>query len=110
MKKLLVSIVAVLTLVAFSSMAIAAEAPKTEPAKVEAKAETKAEMKAETITGKIVKIEKAKNEIVIKEKKGEKTLVLKPEEIEKLKVGEEVKLEVEKGTNKVEKIEMMKKK
>lgn len=106
MKKLIVSFVAVLSLVAFTSLVVAAEAPKTEPAK---KVAAKAEMKAETIIGKIAKIDTAKNEIALKEKKGEKTFVVKAEDIGKLKVGEKVKLEVEKGTNKVEKLEVLKK-
>ena len=106
MKRLVVCFVAVLSLVAFNSFALAAEAPKIEHVK---KVESTAEMKGETIVGKIMKIEKAKNEIVLKEQKGEKILVVMPEEIEKLKVGEKVKFEVAKGTNKVEKIEVIKK-
>ncbi|MEN6475044.1 MAG: hypothetical protein ABFD81_13600 [Syntrophaceae bacterium] len=61
MKRLVVCFVAGLSLAVFTSFALAAEAPKIEPAE---KVEAKAEMKADTILGKIMKIEKAKNEIV----------------------------------------------
>jgi hypothetical protein len=113
MKKLF-SLIAVLALVCFTTMVFAAGAPKAEaakpaaePAKVEA---TKAEpakveaAKAEMVIGKITKIDTAKNEIVVKGK----TIVVKAEEIAKLKKGEKVKVTLAAGTMNAEKIEMMK--
>jgi hypothetical protein len=103
MKKL-ISFAAVLVLVCFTSMAFAAG----EPAGTMNGA-PKAE-KAQMVWGKITKIDKEKNEITVKAKKGEKTIVVKPEDIEKLKVGENVKVTLAAGTNNAEKIEMMKSK
>src|SRR5512136_3098475 len=112
MKKLF-SLIAVLALVCFTTMVFAAGAPKAEaakpagePAKIEAtKAEpAKAEaVKAETVSGKITKIDTAKNEIVVKGK----TIVVKAEEIAKLKKGEKVKVTLAAGTMNAEKIEMI---
>ena len=113
MKKLF-SLIAVLALVCFTTMVFAAGAPKAEaakpaaePAKVEAtKAEpAKAEaVKAEMVTGKITKIDTAKNEIVVKGK----TIVVKAEEIAKLKKGEMVKVTLAAGTMNAEKVEVVK--
>ncbi|HPI93348.1 MAG TPA: hypothetical protein PLT09_07080 [Deltaproteobacteria bacterium] len=99
MKKMFVGFMAVLTLVAFTSMVFAAQAPKSDPAKVV--------VKDLYVTGSIVKIEKAKNEIVLKEASGEKTFIVKPAELDKLTVGEKVRLEVKKGTNRAEKIKAL---
>ena len=107
MKKV-ISLVAVLALVCFTSMVFAADAPATNPEGTKAEA-PKAEMgKADMVWGKIVKIDKEKNEITLKSKKGMKTIVMKPEDMANLKKGESVKVTLESGTMNAEKIEMMK--
>jgi hypothetical protein len=107
MKKLF-SLIAVLALVCFTTMVFAAEAAKTEaakPAAATAAAPAKAEaVKAETVSGKITKIDTAKNEIVVKDK----TIVVKAEEIAKLKKGEKVKVTLAAGTMNAEKVEVVK--
>jgi hypothetical protein len=103
MKKI-VSLIAVVTFVCFTSMAFAADAakapaPAAKPGVVKVETAKPAPAQAPAtaqniITGKIVKIDKAKNEIVVKEKKVQKTVIVTPEEIGKLKKGEKVKIEL----------------
>jgi len=116
MKKVM-SVIAVLVLVCFSTMAFAADAAKpataaakpavaatpatpatpAQPAKVE-------KAKPEIVNGKIESIDAAKNEIVVKGK----AIVVKPEELAKLKKGETVKVTLAPGTNNAEKIKVEK--
>jgi hypothetical protein len=108
MKKLF-SLIAVLALVCFTTMVFAAGAPKAEAAKPAAEAAKieaakAAPAKAEVIVGKITKIDTAKNEIVVKGK----TIVVKAEEIAKLKKGENVKVTLAAGTMNADKIEVVK--
>jgi hypothetical protein len=107
MKKI-ISLVSVLALVCFTSMVFAADAPATNPEGTKKEA-PKAEMgKENMVWGKIVKIDKEKNEITLKSHKGMKTIVVKPEDMANLKKGEEVKVTLESGTMNAEKIEMKK--
>jgi hypothetical protein len=108
MKKI-IGMVAVLAFVCFTSMVFAADAPATNPEGTKMES-PKAEMgKDNMVWGKITKIDKEKNEIMVKPKKGGmKTIVVKPEDMANLKKGEMVKITMEAGTNNAEKIEMMK--
>jgi hypothetical protein len=94
MNKLRGSLVVILALIFFASLVYAA-APYG---------------KETHVIGKIVKIDTVKNEIVLKEKKGEMTIVVKPEvyDIKKLKKGEMVKIELNAGTNMADSIKVMK--
>ncbi|HVN72516.1 MAG TPA: hypothetical protein VMU10_10900 [Desulfomonilia bacterium] len=111
MKKML-SFIAVLALVCFTTTSFAAEAPKpaaakpaapkavvvtTEPAKAPA-------AKYDVVIGKVMSIDKAKGVIVVKAKKEEKTIVVKPEDIGKLKKGEMIKVALTAGTNNAAKV------
>lgn len=112
MKKL-VSFVAVLALVCFTTMVFASGAPKADavkpattataaaPAMAKAKAEP---AKADVVIGKITKIDTTKGEILVKGK----AILVKAGEIAKLKKGENVKVTLATGTNNAEKIEIIK--
>jgi hypothetical protein len=101
MKKV-ISLIAVLALVCFTTMVFAADAAKPAAA---APAAVKADVaKAEVITGKITKIDTAKNEITVKGK----VIVVKAEEIATLKKGEMVKVTLAAGTMNADKIEVLK--
>ncbi len=101
MKKV-ISLIAVLALVCFTSMVFAADAAapaaaKAEPAKAEA-------VKAEVIKGKISKIDMAANTIVVKDK----TITVKAEDMANLKKGAWVKVTLAAGTMNADKIKVMK--
>jgi len=61
----------------------------------------KPEVKTEVIKGKIVSIDTAKNEIVVKDNKAgiDKTIAVDPKAIASLKTDEEVKIRVKEGSN-----------
>ncbi|MCE5274600.1 MAG: hypothetical protein LLG43_05630 [Deltaproteobacteria bacterium] len=110
MKKL-VSFVAVLALVCFTTMVFASGAPKADAVKpattatAAAPAMAKAEpAKADVVIGKITKIDTTKGEILVKGK----AILVKAGEIAKLKKGENVKVTLATGTNNAEKIEIIK--
>jgi hypothetical protein len=108
MKKV-ISLIAVLALVCFTTMIFAADAAKpaaaakpavaAKPATPAAPAKAEA-VKAEVVKGKIESIDTVKNEIVVMGK----TIVVKADEIAKLKKGEMVKVTLAAGTNNAEKI------
>jgi len=110
MKKV-ISLIAVLALVCFTTMVFAADAakpaaaapavaaPEATPAAVKADV-----AKAEVIKGKITKIDKTANTIDVKGK----TFTVKAEDIAKLKKGEMVKITAAAGTLNAEKIEVIK--
>jgi hypothetical protein len=106
MKKV-ISLIAVLALVCFTTMVFAADAAKpAAAAPAAAKAEpVKADVaKADVITGKITKIDTAANTIVVKGK----TITVKAEDIATLKKGEMVKVTLAAGTMNADKIEVVK--
>jgi hypothetical protein len=86
MKKILVVLIAVVALAGFSTLGLAQSAKST-TSKV-------TKHVTEAIKGKIVSIDTAKNEIVVKEDMTgvEKTIAVSPKKIAALKVGEEVKV------------------
>lgn len=96
MKKV-VSLIAVLALVCFTSMVFAADAaaPTAEKAPVE---------KAQVIKGKITKIDKEANTIVV----DKKTFTVKAEDIATLKKGQWVKITAAAGSLNADKIEVIK--
>jgi ribosomal protein L24 len=102
MKKV-ISMIAVLALVCFTTMVFAADAAAPAAA---AKAEpAKAEMaKADVIKGKITKIDKTANTIVVKGK----TITVKAEDMANLKKGEMVMVTLAAGTMNADKVEMVK--
>ena len=109
MKKV-ISMIAVLALVCFTTMVFAADAAKpaapaaAAPAAA-APAPAKAEMaKADVIKGKITKIDKTANTIVVKGK----TITVKAEDMADLKKGEMVKVTLAAGTMNADKVEMIK--
>jgi hypothetical protein len=67
---------------------------------------TKSEARPEVIRGKIVSIDMAKNEIVVKVNKtgAEKTIIADPTVIASLKVKEEVRITLKTGSNVAEKV------
>jgi len=88
------SLLAVLVLVCFTTMAFGANEPaaKTDAAKSDTG-------KATVYWGKITKLDTEKNEVTIKTKKGNETVPVKPEDLATLKVGEKVKATMESGAN-----------
>ena len=101
MKKLF-SLIAVLALVCFTSMVFAADAAAPAAAKAEP---AKTEMaKPEVIKGKITKIDKTANTIVVEGK----TFTVKAKDIAKVKKGEWVKITAAAGTMNADKIEVIK--
>lgn len=104
MKKF-ISMIAVLALVCFTTMVFAADAAAPAAAAPAAAAPVKAEMaKPEVIKGKITKIDKAANTIVVEGK----TFTVKAEDIAKVKKGEWVKITAAAGTLNADKIEVIK--
>ena len=93
MKQLLTVAVAVLALISFTTLSLAAEASK---------------VKKEVVKGEVISIDTAKNEVVIKDKKtnADKTVVVDPKEIANIKKGEKVKAILKEGTNTAEKIKV----
>ena len=104
MKKV-ISLIAVIALVCFTTMVFAADAAKPAAAAPMAAAPAKAEMaKADVIKGKITKIDTAANTIVVKGK----TFTIKAEDMANLKKGEMVKITAAAGTLNAHKIEVIK--
>ena len=105
MKKV-ISLIAVLALVCFTTMVFAADAAAPAAAAPAVKAEpVKADVaKAEVIKGKITKIDKTANTIDVKSK----TFTVKAEDIANLKKGENVKITAAAGTLNADKIEVIK--
>lgn len=104
MKKLIGSLMVVLALVCFTSL----------PAKSEGTSEDSKILPAEatcaaSVIGTVMSIDKAKNQIVVKDQydKVSKTIVVKPSEIAKLKVGNVVRF-VLPASNVANSIEMLK--
>lgn len=114
----IVTFISFLTVLCFSSTVFAADAPKAAPvkpapAKVEAAKPAAAEvnqqsMNREVLIGKIVSIDKTKGEIVVKDKNGQKTIMVKPADIAKLKQGDDVKIALMPGTNNAVKVRPLK--
>ncbi|MCX5707882.1 MAG: hypothetical protein NTY14_02735 [Candidatus Omnitrophica bacterium] len=77
--------------------------------KPEVKAEVKAEVKTEVIKGKIISINTAKNEIVVKISKTdtEKKIIVEPAVISTLKVKQEVSITLKAGSNVAEKVKVI---
>jgi hypothetical protein len=110
MKKV-ISLIAVLALVCFTTMVFAADAAKpaaapaaAAPAAVKAEPVKADVAKAEVIKGKITKIDTAANTIVVKGK----TITVKAEDIATLKKGEMVKVTLAAGTMNADKVEVVK--
>lgn len=104
MKKV-ISMIAVLALVCFTTMVFAADAAAPAAAAPAAAAPAKAEMaKAEVIKGKITKIDKTANTIDVKGK----TFTVKAEDIANLKKGQWVKITAAAGSLNADKIEVIK--
>ncbi len=104
MKKV-ISLIAVLALVCFTTMVFAADAAKPAAAPAAVKADV---AKADVVIGKISKIDTVANTIVVKGK----TITVKAEDMATLKKGEVVKVTLAAGTmnaDKVEKVEKAKK-
>ena len=103
MKKV-ISLIAVLALVCFTTMVFAADAAKP-AAPAAAAAPAKAEMtKADVIKGKITKVDTAANTIVVKGK----TITVKAEDMANLKKGAMVKVTLAAGTMNADKVEVVK--
>jgi hypothetical protein len=104
MKKV-ISLIAVLALVCFTSMVFAADAAAPAAAAPAVAAPAKAEVaKAEVIKGKIKEIDTAANTIVVKGK----TITVKAEDMANLKKGEMVKVTLAPGTMNADKIKVIK--
>ena len=110
MKKV-VSLIAVLALVCFTTMVFAADAAKpaaapaaAAPAAAKAEPAKAVVAKADMVTGKITKIDKAANTIVVKGK----TITVKAEDMEYLKKGAMVKVTLAAGTMNADKVEVVK--
>ena len=104
MKKV-ISMIAVLALVCFTTMVFAADAAAPAAAAPAAAAPAKAEMaKPDVLKGKITKIDKAANTIVVKGK----TFTVKAEDMANLKKGQMVKITAAAGTLNADKIEVIK--
>lgn len=93
MKKITVILVALLLICSMSTLSFAQTSP--------VKTAKKAKVSTEIIRGKIVSIDSAKNEIVIKDNKTglEKSILVNAKEVGSLKVGEELKVTLKSGTN-----------
>jgi hypothetical protein len=98
MKKIAIILVVLLLICGMSALSFA-QTSQTTTAK-------KAEVSTEVIKGKIISIDTARNEIVLKENKTgtEKTISVAPAVISSLKVGEEVKVTLKAGSNVAEKV------
>jgi hypothetical protein len=95
MKRLIGSFIVLLAIVSIASVSFAATKskptkPSTDPMV------TSQEMCVVNVIGHIVSIDKAKNQIVVKDQsdKQDKVITVKPEELTKLKVGEVVRFEL----------------
>jgi hypothetical protein len=109
MKRVIVSLMVILALICLTSISFAAEAAK--PSLDTPTAKTEVGSSLETIMGKIVSINKAKSEIVVKDDESmtDKTFVVKKKDLNKLKKGKLVKVTLAPGsTNKVGSIEIVK--
>jgi len=92
MKKLIGSFIVLLAIVSIASVSFAAT--KSKPSKEPMV--TSQEKCVVNVIGHIVSIDKAKNQIVVKDQtdKQDKVITVKPEELSKLKVGEVVRFEL----------------
>ena len=93
MKKITVILVALFLICAMSPLSFAQTS--------QGRGVKKAAVNTEVIRGKIISIDTAKNEIVVKENKTgtEKTIVVDPKVTISLKIGEELKVTLNKGSN-----------
>jgi hypothetical protein len=98
MKKITVILVVLLLICAMSTLSFAQTS--------QAKGAKKAEVSTEVVRGKIISIDKTKNEIVVKENKTgtEKTIAVDPKLISSLKANEEVRVTLKAGSNIAEKV------
>jgi len=101
-KKSIVIAVLLIALVGFTTIGLAATAKGAAALKP-------AKISGELIQGKIVSIDKTKNEIVVKDDKTgvERTIAAKSKIIASLKVGEEVKVTLKGGSNTAEKVKII---
>lgn len=109
MKRVIGSLMVILVLICFTSMSFAAQASK--PSKDPATATTEVGSTAATILGKIISLDKAKGEVVVKdqESKTDKTFVVEKKDLKMLKKGKLVKIVLAPGsTDKVGSIEVVK--
>jgi hypothetical protein len=109
MKRVIVSSMVILALICLTTMSFAADAAK--PSKDPATATTEVGSTASTILGKIVSLDKAKGEVVVKdqESKTDKTFVVEKKDLKMLKKGKLVKIVLAPGsTDKVGSIEVVK--
>ena len=100
-------IIAAVTLAAFTGMSFAqapAAAPAAAPVKVEKPAAKKEMKKVEVTTGEISAIDAVKNEITVKNAKGEKTFSVEAAKLAGLSQGEKVKVTVKDGKTSVKAI------
>jgi predicted dinucleotide-binding enzyme len=104
MKKITVILVALLLICTMSPLSFAQTS--------QGRGVKKAAVNTEIIRGKIISINTAKNEIVVKENKTgtEKTIVVDPTVISSLKVDEDVKVALKAGSNVAEKVNKIVKK
>ncbi len=104
MKKITVILGALLLMCAMSTLNLAQAAQAT--------GVKKAAVNTEIIRGKIISIDTAKNEIVVKENKtgAEKTIAVDPTVISSLKVDEDVKVTLKAGSNVAERVKKIVKK
>lgn len=104
MKKITVILVALLLICAMSPLSFAQTS--------QGRGVKKAAVNTEVIRGKIISIDTAKNEIVVKENKTgtEKTIVVDPTVISSLKVDEDVKVTLKARSNVAEKVKKIAKK
>ena len=112
MKRVVSSLVVVLMVVAFASLALAAQSPKpSQEAAMEIKYPPAIAQCAVKMIGKVESINKKTNEVVItdQEDNAKKTIVVKPEDLKKIKVGKMVMFGLSEGSNKVEALEVVKK-
>jgi hypothetical protein len=91
-KRIIVSLMVLLAVVCFTSITFAAT--KSKPS--QETMVTSQERCVVNVIGPIVSIDKAKNQIVVKDQsdKQDKVITVKPEELSKLKVGEVVRFEL----------------
>lgn len=104
MRKTVVLLVSLLFLCSLSTLSFAQKA--------QGKTAKKAKSNVEIITGKIISIDAAKNEVVIKDEKtgAERIISVNPKIISSLKIDEKVKVTVKSGTNIAESVKKIVKK
>jgi hypothetical protein len=109
MKKISIILVILFLISGITAASFAQATNTTSVTKSEVKTEVKAEVKTEAIKGKIVSIDMAKNEIVVKAGKTgtEKKLIVDPAVISTLKVKQEVSVTFKAGSNVAEKVKVI---